>query len=314
MELQQRWGSVALWGPPGARASRGSRRLLGAVVLVLSALLAVALVRLAQTAIIRGLEAEAIETKAEGSETPLQFGVAFETVAVPVGQRSLDARIVHAANRRAPAVLIFHGNGEAVSDWSQAQARLFQAGVTSMVFDYGGFGNSPGRPTVQRMREDALAAYATWLRLTPEAESHVVIGHSLGNAVMLDAAPRLRPAPSGIVVHAGFTSAREFAVGSGMVSPWLAQLLPDLWDNAAALAPPGPAVLVVHGDRDEVIPARMGRQLADAAGSRSQWKMLVGVSHDQIYQRPSASDWDPILAFVDTFGPVNRRADALQLP
>lgn len=253
---------------------------------------------LAQWLVVHELEAEAIETKALGSETPAQFGAAYETLRLPVGDGTVEARLVQPADPTAPAVLVFHGNGEAVSDWSRVQALLFRAGVGSMVFDYGGFGASVGTPSVERMRADAQAAYTAWLQRTPQARSHVLVGHSLGNAVMLDAVPLLRPAPSGVVVHAGFTSAREFAVRERLVSPLLAQLLPDLWDNAAALARPGPEVLVLHGEQDDVIPAEMGRRLAQAAGARARFQAFAGLGHDQFYLDPTAQEWNPVIAFA----------------
>jgi alpha-beta hydrolase superfamily lysophospholipase len=297
---------VANWpGRPAARGWSWGR----AAWLVLSAAAAVVGVHVAQMAVVHGLEDMAIETRAMGAQTPAQYGAPYETVHVAVPRGALEARLVRAPDARAPAVLVFHGNGEAVSDWAQVQARLYRAGVSSMVFDYGGFGNSPGHASVDHMREDALAAYAAWRRLTPAADSHVVIGHSLGNAVLLDAAPQMLPAPSGIVVHAAFTSAREHAVRTGMVSSWLAPLLPDLWDNEAALAPSGPPMLVLHGDQDDVIPAEMGQHLAAAAGRRAEFRLLHGVGHDQLYESPSAQEWDPILAFVDAVAPT-RRADA----
>lgn len=298
---------------PKSRAGRsGAPRWLRLLVpsLLCAALLAVPALHWAQASIIQLLEEQAIEIKAMGAETPAQFGVPFEELRLAVAGRTLGGRIVHAAMADAPAVLIFHGNGEAVSDWAQVQARLYRAGVSSMVFDYSGFGNSTGKPGVQRMREDALAAYAEWMRATPAAGSHVLIGHSLGNAVMLDVAPRLRPAPSGLVVHSGFSSAREFAVRAGLVSPVVSRMLPDLWDNEAALRLPGPAVLVLHSDHDEVIPVAMGQRLAQAGGTRAHYQPVAGIAHDEFYQQPSAQEWDPILSFVASSAAARRLIDA----
>jgi alpha-beta hydrolase superfamily lysophospholipase len=304
-----RWEALGQWGHANARLQAPAWNLRRAAWLLLSAGLAVAAVHLVQTTVIHGLEDIAIETRPMGPQTPAQFGAPFETLEIPGGQGMIEGRLVRAAGARAPAVLVFHGNGEAVSDWAQVQARLYHAGVTSMVFDYGGFGNSPGHPSVAHMREDALAAYAAWQRLTPAADSHVVIGHSLGNAVLLDAARAMLPAPSGIVVHAAFTSARDHAVRVGMVPAWAAPLLPDMWDNEAALSPSGPPILVMHGDRDDVIPVEMGEHLAAAAGHRAHFMRLAGVGHDQLYEAPSEQEWSPILNFVDAVAP-GRRADA----
>src|SRR4029078_3082030 len=81
-------------------------------------------------------------------ETPATFGAPFESLSIVSGDRKLDATLVRAASDTAPALLIFHGPAEAVSFWSDTQAILYKQGVTSMVFDYSGFGRSTGQPTV----------------------------------------------------------------------------------------------------------------------------------------------------------------------
>ena len=305
--LNRRWGPHGR--PPSWRAVVWRKGLVW-LVLALMGLLAASLARDGAT---HALEAAAIETKALGAETPLQFGAPFERIRLASDGHIVDGRIVRAARPDAPALLIFHGNGEAVSDWSQVQAMLRARGVSSMVFDYSGFGQSTGTPSVDRMRQDALVAYGAWRRLTPNATSHVVVGHSLGNAVMLDALADLSPAPSGVVVHAGFTSAREYAVRAGLVSSPVAFLLPDLWNNEAAISGVGRAgaiVLVMHGDHDEVIPTAMGRRLAEAAGPRSHLHIALGAGHDDFYLRPSIQEWQPLLNFVSAAGATGQIAEA----
>ena len=285
--------------PPRRRLAPRLARLLFWMLSAVLAVLAVVTVHLVRAAIVESLEEQAIEPKAAGTATPLQFGVAFHDIRLRVADRVVHGRFVQAARPGAPAVLIFHGNGETVSDWSNVQARLFDGGVASLVFDYSGFGNSSGKPTVDHMRADAQAAYASLVRLTPGAEGRVLIGHSLGNAVMLDAAGSLRPVPSGIVIHAAFTSAREMAIQSGMVSAVVAKFLPDLWDNEAALVAGGPPLLVLHGEQDDVIPPAMGRKLAQVAvGRRAEFKILAGIGHDDFYTKPSNQEWGPIFRFV----------------
>jgi alpha-beta hydrolase superfamily lysophospholipase len=252
----------------------------------------------AQQLALRELEQQGIEVKAMGSATPLDFGAHYENLVVPVQGRLLQARLVRSGSATSRALLIFHGNGEAVSDWSQVQARLQAAGVSSMVFDYSGFGDSTGTPSVGRLREDALAAYQAFVQQLPQAQARFVLGHSLGNAVMLDALRALQPPPAGVVVHAGFTSAREMAVQTGLAAPWLASLLPDLWDNEAAISQMPLRTLVVHGDADEVIPPQMGQRLAEAAGPQAHFLGLPGVQHDSLYEHPTAQEWQPILDFM----------------
>ena len=89
------------------------------------------------------------------------------------------------------------------------------------------------------------------------------IGHSLGSAVALDFAAHHRVQE--IVLIAPFTTLREEA--ATMLGGWIARLLIESYDNRANLTEiarrnPMPQVAVFHGTEDEVIPVRMGRELA----------------------------------------------------
>src|SRR5207253_2409200 len=108
--------------------------------------------------------------------------------------------------------LIYHGDEENLSDWASAQALLYRNGISSCVFDYSGYGASGGKPGVVNLHEDGLAAYGQFLAMTPRASRRYVMGFSLGSGVLLDVISALRPAPAGLVIAAGFTSAREAAV------------------------------------------------------------------------------------------------------
>ena len=70
-----------------------------------------------------------------------------------------------------------------------------------------------------------------------------------------------------IVLVAPFTTLREEA--ATMVGGWIARLLIESYDNPAnlraiATRKPIPRVAIFHGTEDEVIPVRMGRELARA--------------------------------------------------
>ncbi len=257
----------------------------------------------AQQFAVHELEREGIEVKALGRETPLDFGAPFDTLSLQVNGRLLQARVVPASTTTSRAVLIFHGNGESISDWSRVQANLRTVDIASMVFDYSGFGDSTGTPSVTHLHEDAMAAYRAFVEQWPQAQARYVLGHSLGNAVMLDVLPGLDPKPAGVVVHAGFTSAREMATQTGLAAPWLAAVLPDLWDNELAMASQGPDTLVMHSDADEVIPLQMGRRLAEAAGPRARFVALHGMKHDSLHEDAAAEQWQPIIDFVNGGGP-----------
>src|SRR5438876_9618046 len=83
-------------------------------------------------------------------------------------------------------VLYAHGNGENVAyvaPWLDLVRR--DLGVSILVFDYRGYGQSEGRPDESGIIADARAARAWLARRTAKAESEIVLfGRSLGGAVL----------------------------------------------------------------------------------------------------------------------------------
>src|SRR4051812_21501308 len=196
------------------------------------------------------VERRGLITAANGPETPATFGAPFTTVAITSGDRTLDATLVRAPSDSAPALLIFHGTAEAVSYWADVQALLYRHGVTSMVFDYSGFGRSTGRPTAAHLEEDADSAYADFVRRVGARARRYVLGYSLGTGVVFDAVRRFTPPPNGVIFVASYSSAREGAVAFGLIPRWATFLLPDLWNNVRDTRNLRQPLLVMQSDSD----------------------------------------------------------------
>ena len=232
-----------------------------------------------------------------GPETPATYGAPFESLSIRSGDRTLDATFVRAASDTAPALLIFHGTAEAVSYWADTQALLRRLGVTSMVFDYSGFGRSTGRATVAHLQEDADAAYAEFARRIGRARPFV-LGYSLGTGVVFDAIGRWQPAPAGVVFAASYSSAREGAVAFGLVPRWLTFLLPDLWNIARATRNLTQPLLVLQSDADQLFPVEMARTVFDAATVPKQMVVLRGYRHEAGHDAPTDEYWAPVVRFM----------------
>lgn len=215
------------------------------------------------------------------------------------GSRILHAAFMPAADPEAPALMVCHGDNESLPDWAPVQAMLAGAGIASYVFDYSGYGRSSGRPSVRRLREDALAAYRQFLATTPQARRRVVLGHSLGSGILLEVAQRFDPQPDGYVIAAGFSSARLAAVQTGRIPAWAAWLLPDPWNNAARASRLERPLLVVHSRDDAVIVPPHAERVARAARHLHALVMLEAMPHDAaILPEHIDAFWPPILRFV----------------
>ena len=248
------------------------------------------------------VERQGLISGRRGTDTPAMFGAPFEEITIASGDRRLDARLVRAPFDTAPALLIFHGTAESISHWADTQALLYRQGVTSMVFDYSGFGRSTGRATVAHLQEDADSAYAEFARRLKPRARPFVLGYSLGTGVMLEAIDRWTPAPAGAVVAASYSSAREGAVAFGLVPRWLTFLLPDLWNNVRDVRKLKQPLLVLQSDADQLFPVSMARAIHDAAMVPKQLVILRGFDHEAGHRNPTDVYWAPVVRFLATGG------------
>jgi uncharacterized protein len=189
-------------------------------------------------------------------------------------------------------LLICHGIGETVDHWIAAQALLARHGVTSLVFDYSGYGRSPGPVDWRRCEENAIAAFHFLRSFTP-ALPISILGFSMGSGIAAAVAGRI-PAER-LILCSAFTSYREAACVLGMPRRFAA-VLPPIWDGAAVLPQCAQPVLVVHCDRDRAFPVWMAERLADLCNGRAELIVVPNHAHNQAFYRPSAEYWNHILA------------------
>jgi pimeloyl-ACP methyl ester carboxylesterase len=102
--------------------------------------------------------------------------------------------------RGAPPIVLVHGFGCARSDWDH-QVEHLSAAHETIALDLGGHGASPGGPEHRRIETHGadVAALMEHLWLGPS----VLVGHSMGCRVVLEAAARLPARTKGIVLVDG---------------------------------------------------------------------------------------------------------------
>ena len=284
------------WSEPGRvfvrRGYRTSAMVVVAVVLLILALSPLLLDR---------LERAMISTGPNGPETPATVGLAYERLKIPSGNRLLDAYLVEAFPACQPrvALLIFHGVGETISQWVRVQGLLHDRCISSVVFDYSGNGDSSPPGTVRNLHQDALAAYGLFHARFAATSRTCALGFSMGNAVLLDAYSEFHPAPACMIIGGAFSTGRESAVEGWGIPGWMARVLPDQWNNVAAIARCRSSLLVVHSDADRTNPMWMGQRIFQAAPEPKQIVILHGLRHNAAYKGPIESWWAPVITFLE---------------
>ena len=220
------------------------------------------------------------------------FPFAKERFMISSGRRRLSAVYV-TAGTDTPAVLLCHGIGERVEYWGGVQELLKGMGVSSLVFNYSGYGESTGRVSAANCEEDALAAYR-------ELAGHghpsiVLLGFSLGTGVGSAVASRMDV--DGLVLCEGFSSLREAGVAMGFPR-WMTRAVPDVWDTVHRVGELKMLVLVVHSDVDGLFPLSMAERVAEACGTHGKLLVIRGVSHNAPIFAPTEEYWQPVADWV----------------
>ena len=249
------------------------------------------------------LQSKFLSTAPNGFETPETYGISFERVKIKSENRLLDSYIVIAPSnkQKQDVVLIFHGAGETISCWAKVQKKLYDNGISSLVFDYSGFGNSTHPGSIKNLNKDALAVYSYAVSKFKNC-SLFVLGFSLGNAPMLASINDFKPAPSGVIVGSAFSSLKELGKYSGKANSLfkiLANVIPDVWNNTNAIKSNTSRLLVLHSDSDASNPLFMGQKIYTSANQPKQFVLLHGLKHNAPINDSSEVWWIPVYRFIE---------------
>jgi fermentation-respiration switch protein FrsA (DUF1100 family) len=196
------------------------------------------------------------------------------------------------------ATLYLHGNAGNLTHRGPDYLAIASAGSAVLALDYRGYGKSGGRATERGLYADAETAYNYLLKNGYQPDQIVLHGESLGTAVAIDLASR-RPC-AGIVLEAPFTSAKDVA---RTVVPGIGPLVMWGFDSKRKIGRVHAPILFIQGDRDEVIPLRLGQALfAAAPGPKSFW-IVPGAGHNDIVAAAGASYRQRLSAFYDELHP-----------
>ena len=181
------------------------------------------------------------------------------------------------------AVLLWcHGNAGNIINRLDNLRELYRIGLSVFLFDYRGYGRSQGRPSEEGLYQDAIGAYDYLTRTRMiRPERIVLFGRSLGAAVAGELAAQ-KPAAA-LILESPFPSVEavaKFHYG-GLPVHWLLGAEFRLIDRLPHLSLPK---LIIHGDRDDIIPLELGRRVFEAAKSPKEWYVIQGADHNNTYQ------------------------------
>jgi fermentation-respiration switch protein FrsA (DUF1100 family) len=249
------------------------------------------------TLLVRAVESQfAFFPQAGETTTPRQFGVQYEVLSIATDDgQQLSGWSLGVQDPRAH-IVYFHGNGGNLSIWAPILAGVARQGYSVVAFDYRGYGNSTGHPTERGLYRDADAILKHFWRGPAKDKPVVYWGRSLGGAVAAYAAT-VR-APDRLILESAFPDVQA-VIGRSLPLALLLPFSTYRFPAAAFLQKIAVPVLVMHGDRDGVIPFPLGRALFEGIPGVKQFVTIQGGDHNDVAPRDPGVYWTAVETFIE---------------
>lgn len=232
----------------------------------------------------------------EFAATPEQAGLAYDEVKITTEDgETLHGWFIPAKAARA-YVLFVHGNAGNISHRIDQLAMFNELKMSSLIFDYRGYGKSSGAPTEEGTYRDAEAAWKYLVETRGVNPNEIVIfGESLGGAIAAYLAAREKP--RALIIASSFTSVPDLASQLYFFFPtrWLARFAYNTREYVKNARCP---VLVIHSPDDEIIPFAHGRAIYASANEPKQLLQIQG-GHNDGMQSSRAQIMRAIESFLD---------------
>jgi fermentation-respiration switch protein FrsA (DUF1100 family) len=230
------------------------------------------------------------------AETPAQYGIDFTPLDIPTPDDERLRAWWLPADRPRAQVIYFHGNGGNLSLWCPIIVGVRRQELSLLAVDYRGYGMSTGSPSERGLYRDVDATLERFYRELRREDTPVVYwGRSLGATMAAYAAARR--APDGLVLEAGFPSARAVLRGNPLLMV-MGLFSSYRFATAEWLQSVERPVLVIHGTADRIIPFALGRELFGGIRGAKRFHAIEGGDHNDAQPLEAAAYWEAVRQFV----------------
>ncbi|WP_367606145.1 alpha/beta hydrolase [Legionella sp. W05-934-2] len=171
----------------------------------------------------------------------------------------------HPAKANYPTIVHFHGNAGNIGVRLYLAQQLNRLGYGMLLVDYRGYGGNPGSPSEKGLYLDGEAAMAFLASKQIPQIKQVIFGESLGTGIAIEMAKR--HTVCSLILQSPFLSLPAIA---RYHYPWLVIPPRDKFDSASKISTVATPLLVIHGNKDTIVPFEQGKSLFDKAQGPKQ--------------------------------------------
>ena len=195
-------------------------------------------------------------------------------------------------------ILLFcHGNAGNISHRLDNVRLLNQRGISVFIFDYRGYGRSDGSISEKGFYLDSKAAYQVARKWADAHKAKLILfGRSLGGI----AATHLGATKScdGLILESTFTNMGAMARAHYPL-PFAESLLEHRLNAVGEINQVRAPILFFHGDKDRIVPIRLGQALFEAAPNPKEFVVIPGAGHNDTFYVAGKEYFDKLEAFVE---------------
>ena len=189
----------------------------------------------------------------------------YEVVNIEVDSEiKLKSWLIKKNLNKLKTLLIFHGNAGDLSNRIYKLNELNKLEINILLISWRGFSGNKGSPTEKNLYKDAEAAIK-WLNKKNVSNNQIILyGESLGTGVAVEMAKKNDF--NSIILESPFTSIENSAK---IYYPYLPvrYLLKDRYDSISKIKMVKSPIMIMHGEKDDVVPFSMGKTLFEKANS-----------------------------------------------
>lgn len=212
-----------------------------------------------------------------------------EDILIPVEDNIVVEAKAYFFAKSAPTILFFHGNGEIVSDYDEMGPIYNRQGINFLPVEYRGYGRSTGQPTVTAMMGDCHRIF----HFVKEKHGRagytgplIIMGRSLGSASALELAFHYGDQIDGLIIESGFAFSGPLLRLLGVDVAAIGLDEAQGFENVSKIMTFFKPTLIIHAERDHIIPFSDGQTLFDACPAHEKTLLKIpGANHNDILAR-----------------------------
>jgi len=209
-----------------------------------------------------------------------------------------------------------HGNACDIGDMFQELQKYSESfGVNVIAFEYQGYGICDGNPTADHCKADHLIVVDFLIRkVGVKSKDIIFFGRSIGTGIASYACRKTETKEGtvgGLILQSAYYNIREIAkemVGTvGIFSP-------NPLDNASNLKRIKAPLLLIHGERDDVIPCKQSKELFEVAVSPYKKCHYPGLADHNAWDYQNDIEKPIKMFFTDNFKEASLEVKQYNIP